>query len=307
MKKHSSKYKDSVFCLLFNDKDKLRSLYNTLTDSSYNEETPITITTLRNALSEGLHNDISFTIGGKTVVLIEHQSTINPNMPIRLLIYMAAIYENLIPLKELYGRRKIEIPRPEFYLFYNGTSPFPDKTTLWLSNCFKEVKGISKISLELEVQAYNINSGYNKELLEKNQDMGEYARFVAVVREKMAGIDKEDREEAFSLAISECIEHNILKEFLESYREEVMNSLLSISMEEFIQIRTEEAVEEAREEIREEEQKEARKEIQKALRENEEKMRREILEIARKMKESGLPTAQIKAFTGLSPRVIKNL
>ena len=67
MKKHSPRYKDSVFCLLFNNPDKLRSLYNALTGSSYTDETPVVVTTLRNVLSEGFRNDISFTIGGKTL------------------------------------------------------------------------------------------------------------------------------------------------------------------------------------------------------------------------------------------------
>jgi hypothetical protein len=116
MKKHSSRYKDSVFRLLFNDPDKLRRLYNALTGSSYGEETPAAITTLGNALSRSLRNDIAFTIGGKTVVLIEHQSTINQNMPLRLLLYIAAVYERIIPRRDLYGRRKLKIPRPSLQI-----------------------------------------------------------------------------------------------------------------------------------------------------------------------------------------------
>ena len=139
MKKHSSQYKDSVFCLLFNDPDKLRNLYNVLTESSYDKDTPVSINTLKNELFLGPQNDISFTIGGKTIVLIEHQSTINPNMPVRLLFYIAAIYEKLIHGKVLYGQKIIRIPRPEFYLFYNGSSPFPDRKLLKLSDSFKEI------------------------------------------------------------------------------------------------------------------------------------------------------------------------
>ena len=103
-------------------------------------------------------------------------------------------------------------------------------------------------------------------------------------------------EESFQLAIKECIEHNILKEFLEKYEGEVVKSLLSITQEEYIDIR----VEEAREEAKVEALKEAKKETQMEI-------RREKLESARKMKKAGLSITQIKTFTGLSPHVIKNL
>ena len=186
MKKHSTQYKDSAFRLLFSTPDKLRGLYNALSGSSYGEDTPVVITTLKSVLSLGLRNDVSFTIAGKTIVLIEHQSTINPNMPLRLLLYIAATYEMLIPRKDLYGRRKLKVPWPEFYLFYNGTYAFPDKTVLRLSELFEQA-GRAQPSLELEVMAYNINAGHNKRLLKKSRELREYARFVAVVRKKTAG------------------------------------------------------------------------------------------------------------------------
>ena len=285
MKKHSFQYRDSVFCLLFNNPDKLRTLYNALTGSSYGEDTPVTITTLKRALAFSLRNDISFTIGGKTVVLIEHQSTINPTMPLRLLLYTASVYERLIPRRDLYGSRKLKIPRPEFYLFYNGNTAFPDRTVLKLSSLFEKVRENAKPNLELEVQAYNINAGHNKSLLKKSRPLGEYARFVAIVQKKKAGRSKEEQEEAFRLAITECIQHNILKEFLETYKEDVMKSLLDISLEEFYQIREDAAREEGLAKGRKEEK----------------------LESARKMKAWGDPVKKIAAVTGLSPYMIKKL
>ena len=224
-------------------------------------------------------------------------------MPARLLLYIAAIYEQLIPRRDLYSRQKIKIPRPEFYLLYNGTPAFPNRTTLRLSDLFAEAQGSVKLYLELEVQAYNINTGYNKELMEKIRDLEEYARFVDVVRKKKAV--EEDQEEAFRLAIKECIDNNILKEFLEKYGEEVMNSLLSISMEEFIEIRTEEAVKEVLTEAR----KKARTEgLAEGLAEGRaEGQVEEKLKSARKMKKAGLSTDQIHTFTGLSLEEIEKL
>ena len=280
MQKYSRQHKSSVFCLLFDDPDKLRSLYNALTGSSYNENTPVVINTLRNKLSLGLQNDISFTIGGKTIVLLEHQSTINPNMPARLLIYMAALFENLIPRSDLYSRKIIKIPQPEFYLFYNGSSPFPDRRLLKLSDSFESASGNTP-SLEIVVQAYNINTGHNESLLNMNRDLGDYARFVDVVRSKK---DDKDQEEAYRLAIKECIDNNILREFLENYREDVMRSLLDISREEYIEIR----LNEAREEVKEE-------------------SRREKLQSARKLKALGLSAAQIAESLDLPLHAVEDL
>ena len=149
MKKHFAQYKDSIFRMLFNNTDRLRRLYNALTGSSYGEETPIVINTLNNELSMSMRNDISFTIGDKTVVLIEHQSTINPNMPVRFFLYLAAIYEKILHKRDLHNSPKVELPCPEFYLFYNGTSSFPENTILKLSDSFEKVFGKEKPPIEL--------------------------------------------------------------------------------------------------------------------------------------------------------------
>ena len=281
MRKKTSKYKkykDSVFCMLFSDKNKLRNLYNAITNSSYSRETPIIINTLRDFLGIGLRNDISFTIDNKTIVLKEHQSTVNPNMPVRLLFYISAIFEKMIQRKELYGEKEIELPDPDFYLFYNGKGFFPDKKILLLSNSFKN----SKRKLELEVTAYNVNARHNKILMEKSRDLGEYALFVEKVREKEAGLSKkESLEEAFRLAIKECIEHNILREFLEKHKEEVVKSLLNITREEYIEIRLEAAQEKGSMQAR--------------------------LETAQKLKNMGLSFSQISEATGLSLEEIEKL
>ena len=299
MKKHSSKYKDTVFRKLFSDQDKLRTLYNALTKSSYGKETPVSINTLKNTLTQSLINDISFTIGEKTVVFMEHQSTLNPGLPFRIFLYAAAIYEKIVSKDKFYGIQNLKIPDPEFYLFYNGTSPFPEMIELKLSESFERSQRKKKIFLELLVDAYNINAGHNRELFEKSKDLKEYAQFVALVREKQVALkSKEDKEEAFQLAIKECIEHNILKDFFEEHGEETMNknSILNITDEEYIEIRERAARKNGLEEGRKEAEKETQKKIQ-----------QEKLESARKMKEAGLPINQIKTFTGLSPGVIKKL
>jgi len=121
----NTKYKDSVFSLLFSDPDLLRELYCALEGISLPTDVPVTINTLQDVLFMGRINDISFEIGGKLVILIEHQSTINPNMALRLLMYIARVYEKIIGDKNIYTSRPIPLPKPEFFVLYNGVSPYP--------------------------------------------------------------------------------------------------------------------------------------------------------------------------------------
>ena len=152
----NTKYKDSVFSFLFSDPDLLRELYCALEGVTLPNEVPVTINTLQDVLFLNRINDISFEIGGKLVVLIEHQSTINPNITLRLLMYIARVYEKIIGDKNIYSTRKITIPRPEFFVLYNGTSPYPDEQVLKLSDAFEKTDSIcipEKGSASLELKA----------------------------------------------------------------------------------------------------------------------------------------------------------
>jgi hypothetical protein len=119
----NKKYKDSLFVALFSDENRLRELYNALAGTNYGNDVDIAINTLQEVLFMERRNDISFTIGGKFVVLIEHQSTINLNMPLRCLLYIARVYEKLVENKALYRKKAVPIPFPEFYVLYNGAPP----------------------------------------------------------------------------------------------------------------------------------------------------------------------------------------
>ena len=140
--KTNDKYKASVFSLLFSNPEVLRELYCALKGVILPKDIPIVINTLKDVLFMDRINDISFVIGGKLVVLIEHQSTINPNMALRLLIYIARIYEKIIEDKTLYTSKPIRLPQPEFFVLYNGASPFPDKETLKLSDVYEHAASL---------------------------------------------------------------------------------------------------------------------------------------------------------------------
>jgi predicted transposase/invertase (TIGR01784 family) len=223
-------YKSSVFSFIFNNPDTLRELYCALEGIELPKDTPVTINTLQDVLYMDMVNDISFEIDGKLVVLIEHQSTINPNMALRLLMYIARIYEKLVSGRKIYSTQLIKIPRPEFFVLYNGKAPFPDEAVLRLSNAFEDITslGISEqetSALELSVKVININEGKNEAIVKRCKILHEYRAFIAKVREfEDLG---ETLEEAIKKAARYCLEHDILKEFLEKNASEVMNMLVT--------------------------------------------------------------------------------
>ena len=246
-------YKNSVFSLLFSDPDVLRELYCALEGVTLPADVPVTINTLENVLFMELINDISFEIGGKLVVLIEHQSTINPNMPLRLLMYIARVYEKIIGDKKIYASRPIAIPRPEFFVLYNGVGAYPDEQILKLSDAFEKTASLGlpekeAAALELVVKVVNINEGRNAGLARRCKTLAGYSAFIGKARE----LEKEsgDKEEAMKKAIKYCREHDILKEFLEKHSTEVFNMLLTEwNTDDALAVRFDEGKEEGREEI----------------------------------------------------------
>ena len=226
----NTKYKDSVFSFLFSDPALLRELYCALEGVTLPSDVPIKINTLKDVLYMDRVNDISFEIGGKLVILIEHQSTINPNMPLRFLMYIARVYDNIIEGdKGIYASNLLPLPRPEFYVLYNGVAAYPDEKVLKLSEAFESSASIGiseegKPSLELTVRIININHGRNEKIVCRSKTLNEYSAFIGKVRE----YEKEgnSREEAIRKAVRYCREHDILKEFLEANATEVLSMLL---------------------------------------------------------------------------------
>jgi predicted transposase YdaD len=249
-------YKDSVFSFLFSDPETLRELYGALEGVRLGADIPITINTLSDVIFKEQINDLSFMVDNRLVILIEHQSTFNPNMALRLLIYIGRVYEKLFDRKTLYTSKKLKVPQPEFIVLYNGTAPYPDRQILNLSDMFEKVEYLRDCAdrspaLELRVKVYNINQGHNKAIIEKCRQLEWYSIFIAKVREYKA--DTGDDEKAMKLAVIYCIENNILKEFLEAHASEVMNMLLTEwNTVEYGEVQREEGREEGLEEGREE-------------------------------------------------------
>ena len=117
------KYKDRLFQKVFEDKKDLLELYNAVNETNYTNPDELEITTLEDVIYLSMKNDLSFIIGS-TLNLYEHQSTYNPNIPIRSLIYFARLYEAYINKNgyNVYGHKLIKLPTPQFIVFYTMIS-----------------------------------------------------------------------------------------------------------------------------------------------------------------------------------------
>ena len=219
-------YKDTVFRMLFSEKENLLSLYNAVTGNAYQNADDLKIVTLENAIYMGMKNDLAFMLE-TNIYLYEHQSTLNPNIPLRDLIYIGIEYQQYVDDKSLYSSRLQKIPAPKFMVFYNGTDAVDDRVELRLSNAYEHLAG--EPDLELKVLMLNVNEGHNKELMEQCQTLKEYAIYVARVRKYTSEMNLND---AVARAIDECIKEGILVEFLRKNRSEVkMVSILEYDKE----------------------------------------------------------------------------
>jgi hypothetical protein len=217
-------YKDSVFSLLFNDKARLLELYNAISGTSFTDEDDIEINTLQNVLFMGRRNDKSFLFRGVEVVIAEHQSSINMNMALRMLMYIEQIYGRMISGKDIYARRRVMMPWPIFIVLYNGTEDFPAEDTLWLSDSLMRPEWCTgKAALELEVKIYNVNKGVNPGIEARCPTLKEYAELVDRARKNEKG--GMDRNEAVKEAVGYCIARGILADFLRKHGSEVESML----------------------------------------------------------------------------------
>ena len=256
-------YKDTMFRSLFNNEKSLLELYNALHGTSHSEwDTEIIINTLDETLVSRRRNDISFTLNGRLVVMLEHQSSVNENMPFRFLQSISRIFENGIPDKKaVYRRKLVRLPRPEFIALINAPGRFPDRKALRLSDSFMDTPGFDEARLELEVMVYNINEGQNPEILARSATLKEYAYFVARARRH---IEAEKRRQgtaseakviraAIRSAVRECKAKGYLLDYWGKMTEEEMNVFdIEWDHETALEVSREEGWEEGREEGREE-------------------------------------------------------
>ena len=220
IEKPNREYKDSVLVdLLTSNKVNMIEVYNALDHVALSKDTPIRYINIKNSLYTTLKNDVACLIEGKIIVLLEHQSTINENMPLRCLLYVARLYEKIIKPAYRYFKQLVKIPVPKFYVLYNGKDLYPENKTLRLSDAFIE----DGKSLELEVEVININQGQNEAFLKSCKILNEYSQFIFYAKT----FSEEKGIEGFKEAIDYCIKNNILSEYLSIRRHEVYNFLVA--------------------------------------------------------------------------------
>ena len=208
-------YKSTLFIMLFQDKNNLLELYNAISGKHYTDPGSLEINTLENAIYMTVKNDVSFLIDGR-LSLYEHQSTYNPNLPLRFLIYISKLYSRMTRNDNLYGTKTIRIPPPKFLIFYNGKEELPDRTPLNLSDMYYKTDD-SRPGLELTAIMLNISGKHNQKLKEACRTLKEYAIYTDKVREYA---EKMELADAVERAIQECIAEGVLKDFLEKHRAE---------------------------------------------------------------------------------------
>lgn len=241
--KENVQCKNSVFVDLFYEDESAEAndiaLYNALHDEPLPPGTTIEKIRVDNKLYMNFKNDVSFGIGGKILVFGEHQSTVNENMPLRSLLYLGRAYEQMVPVQDRYRRKLIKIPKPEIYTFYNGKEKWEKEKILKLSDAFMVQDEESAV--ELKVKMININPEENHEVLERCRVLKEYSIFVDTIR-KYQNLGE---EESYRKAIEECIEKDVLAEYLRKKGSEVVNMLMSeYNYEQDIKVQREEAFEE---------------------------------------------------------------
>ena len=201
-------YKDRLYKMIFNDKSELLKLYNAINGTHYDDPAMLTITTLDNAIYMTMENDLSFIID-MHLALYEQQSTVNPNLPLRFLMYITDIYSAYTKDMNIYGSKKVQIPLPSFVIFYNDVKSQPDRTEFLLSELFHPTT--DQPALELKAVMLNINKGHNQELMNACHTLRDYSEYVARIRTYSAEMPLTD---AVEKAITECIHENILRDFL---------------------------------------------------------------------------------------------
>ena len=268
------KHKDRLFCTIFGKEKYKRyalELYNAINGSHYEDLSDLEIVTLTDAVYIKMKNDLAYLISGN-IALYEHQSSINPNMPIRGFMYMGELYSKLLKKEKakIYNRKLVKIPTPQYIVFYNGMEDYPEYSKLKLSDAF--INPRSDGEFEFTATVYNINPGRNDKLLDDCKPLKGYSIFIDRVRTNSQDMPYED---AVDEAVKWCIENGILVDVLEEERSAVMLEMLTEFDEKtYEEGLREEGREEGRKEGREEGRKEGREEGRKEERINTERERR---------------------------------
>ena len=225
--KTNRQFKDRLFVFLFGNeeyKENTLSLYNAVVGSDHRNVDDIVFYTIGDVIYIRMKNDVAVLFDNR-LSLWEHQSTYNPNMPLRGLMYFGKLYDKYIKTekKNIFGKTLIKIPTPRYYVFYNGTEDYPAIMNLKLSDAFET--GEKTGDFEWTATVYNLNFGKNQELLDRCRVLDEYMEFVDSVRKHLEHGTESDV--AIDNAVTECIKNGILADYLLAHRSEVIDMVLT--------------------------------------------------------------------------------
>lgn len=234
MQEANKNYKDRLFRRIFKEKENILELYNAMNHSTYSNLDELEILDNENdVIYLNYRGDVSFIID-PCLFLYEHQSSTNPNMGVRGLIYFSQMYNAYMEKHNLnrFSSKLLQLPTPKYVVFYNGTSWQEDEMEIRLSDCF--AKDTGEPCVEVIARMVNINYGKNNELMEHCKPLRDYAIFVNRVRIYVQSLPLKD---AVNQAVDECIKEDCLKEFLIKYRAEVVELMMdSYSLENYQKI-----------------------------------------------------------------------
>ena len=224
-------HKDKLFRFIFRDKAKLLQLYNAINQTSYEDVSQLTITTLENVIYLSYKNDVSFLLDW-ALCLVEHQSTWNPNIPLRGFLYFARLYRAYIEQTDanMYGTKQLLLPFPQFLVFYNGVEERPECEVLYLSDSYVKHPDMNVNddfhipALECRAVVLNINYGKNRELMEKCKPLLDYSRFIFYIRENIH--NGYTPQTSVNLAVDRCLKEDVLTDVLKEHRQEVVAMFL---------------------------------------------------------------------------------
>ena len=211
--------RDTVFCRFIGTESNLLEIFNAIRKTRYTDASKVMITTLAGSFYSNLKNDISFMLDALIMMLIEHQTTLNPNMPVRLLGYVDELFKRYIEpeKRKIYSTELIKLPAPEFYVFYDGEDTSFEHKELRLSDAFKTPSD----KLELVVHVYNLATGKNEDLKKICRPLREYSIFsnhYKLLRKQGLDIDEAVRD-----TIRYCIDNDVMKNYLLHNESEVID------------------------------------------------------------------------------------
>ncbi len=244
------KHKDILFKYVFRDKRDILDLYNAVNKTDYTDPEQLVVTTMEDVIYVGMKNDLSFLIANE-MNLYEHQSTLNQNMPLRGLLYIAKMYESYIETHRLnrYQKQLIPLPFPRFVVFYNGEEEALEEMQMRLSDAFEKTG--EEPAVECVARFLNINYGNNRELMEKCRRLHDYAYFIECIRKYLR--KGQSQKDAIVYATEECIKKGILEDVLRKHRAEVVDMFLTtFNKKEYEEAIKLDAIAEGRKEGREE-------------------------------------------------------